>query len=173
VIKEAARVIVDRMGMDYFIAYFQFREAKQWQGTGSSGEGGSYKVNFDHWVKIKDYVTVKDAYVMIGTDNSISVIGIPNLLEDHTKGMPYNIDEDDAIRIASTIFPSSGFDGYHASFYFYGGNLTRYVWSVRINLTDPKASTGESRSVIIDPYSGMILMNSSRIWMSLRVSDIC
>jgi len=167
IIKRAAEIIVGNVGSDYFMTYFKFKEAYLIRSATQSLKGDlidAYFVCFDYWVGIKNFATMVKTCVVIGIDDvSIRLEGIPNQLEDPAKGMPYNIDQDDAIEIASTVLPF-GFDGYHASFYFFFGDLQRYVWGVTTYLTDPRAWSGEGKIAIIDPYLGVILQTSDLRW---------
>lgn len=167
VVKRAAEIIADNVGIDYFMTYFKFKEACLVRNALRSLKGDlidGYFVCFYYWVGIKNFETMASTCVVIGVDDvSVRLEGIPNLLEDPTKGMPYNIDQDDAVKIASTVLPY-GVDGYHASFHFYFGDLRRYIWGVTTYLTDPRASHGEGMIVTIDPYSGEILQTAQLNW---------
>jgi hypothetical protein len=169
IIKRAAEIIASNVGIDYFLTYFRFKDASLLRNATRSVKGDlidAYVIGFYYWVGIENFTTMMTTYVVIGIDDvSIRLWGIPNRLEDPTKGMPYNIDQDDAINIASTVLPF-GIIGYHASFSFSYGDLQRYVWGVNTYLTDPQAPSGEGMATTIDPYSGQILETAHFAWMT-------
>jgi len=169
IIKRAAEIIVSNVGIDYFMTYFRFKDTSLFRDATRSVKGDlidAYFIGFYYWIGINNFATTVTTCVVIGIDDvSIRLEGIPNRLEDPTKGMPYNMDQDDAINIASTVLPF-GIDGYHASFHFFYGDLQRYVWSVTTYLTDPQALRGEGMTAIIDPYSGQILETAHLSWMT-------
>lgn len=166
-VQEAAQIIVDNVGIDYFMTYFKFKESYKIKDSMTSLQGDlidAYHVMFHYWIGIKDFETIVTTQVTIGVDNaSVVTLGIPDRLEDPTKGMPYNIDEDDAIETASMVLPL-GVDGYHADFHECHGDLQRYVWSVSTYFTDPNAWRGNGKSAMIDPYSGEILETRDFFW---------
>jgi len=160
IITKSQAYLVWHLGESYFNTYFDLRSAEIIPADARSEESRErFCVVFYYAISIEDYTT----YLLVATyhDSSGQVVrdeGVVNRIADPTLGMPFSIDDREAVAIAKNWGLAPGVKPWRVSFYYFAGVLKRYVWGI---MQWESWSTGQT--LIIDPATGLILRNASWI----------
>lgn len=143
----------DHFGQDYFKRYFQFRVSVIFsENEYMLNLGYKYKVSFYYQISIDDFntwliaSTYHDSAGQILTDE-----GVVDRMSDPTLGMPFQIDDEEAVAIAKENNFMSGYFPWHVNFRF-DSNRIRYVWLIK-NQTERFSGS----SILIDANTGNIV----------------
>jgi len=164
IIAKSKAYLIWHFGEYYFDSYFDLRSAEIIPADASSEESRErFCVVFYYAISIEDYTT----YVLVATchDSSGQVIrdeGVVNRIADPTLGMPFAIDDRQAVSIAINQGLPAGIGYWIVSFYYHSGDLKRYVWDI-MSWESMTIDESTGQSFIIDPATGQVLKRSSWI----------
>ena len=157
------RFMYNSFGESYYNLHLKYRSSiKLSEGWYTYDVGGKYLVTHYYTIIIKDFVT--NLIVATYHDSLGKVLaneGTVPRLKDTTLGMPFNIDDFEAVEIAKADGFESGYFPWHVTFQ-YDGNNKFYVWNIK-NQTGSKggsdikinAQTGN----IIERLSWIVIIN--------------
>jgi len=158
IIDKAKEYIISNVGEDYFNTYFHLKDSmfipESWRPENNPNE--TYMVVFDYNISIGDYSATIIAEMHFDSEGNITrAYGIP------TEGylMPFKIDREEAIRIASKAGLPSGTVGYTAQItHMIYQELNAYVWAVETWLTLPPPNSDPAKGMyaMIDVKSGKV-----------------
>ncbi len=166
VIAKSKSYLMRHFGESYFNTYFGLRSAEIIPDDARREESQEhFCVVFYYEISIEEYTT----FELVSTyhDSLGQVVrdeGVVNRSADLTLGMPFAIDDRQAVSIAITQGLPAGIGYWIVSFHYHSGDLKRYVWDI---MSWESITMGEStgQSFIIDPATGLVLRKSS--WIAI------
>jgi hypothetical protein len=161
IIDKSKEYLIHSFGESYFKKHLELRSAETIPYEAQSYlKNDKYCISFFYNIKIQDFST----YHIVATyqdslGNIVRNEGVVDVFSHPLLGMPFNVTDTLAVKTAQSYGLESGISPWKIRFYYFYGDLNKYIWNVKNFL-----NKYEGKSLIIDSNESVVLKES--YWLS-------
>lgn len=161
IINKSEEYLIRNFGESYFKEHFELRSAETIPYEAHSDlKNDKYCISFFYNIKIKDF----SSYYIVATyhdslGNIVRDEGVVEVYPNPHLGMPFKVTDTLAVKTAQNYGLEPGISPWKIRFYYFYGDLNKYIWNVKNFL-----NKYEGKSLIIDSNENIVLKES--YWLS-------
>lgn len=161
IVNKSKEYLIHNFGESYFREYLELRsaEAIPYEAQGYL-KNDKYCISFFYNIKIQDFSTfnIVSTY-QDSLGNIVRDEGVVEVFSNPLLGMPFNITDTLAVKTAQSYGLEPGILPWKIRFYYFYGDLNKYIWNVKNFL-----NKYEGKVLIIDSNKSVVLKES--YWLS-------